>query len=246
MKRRKLKSSVKAILIIIISLVGVTYSTYDIIKWNMNIKENNDIKEEINKDVKINTDSDKNQIDYVVDFESIKSRNTDAVAYLTMNNPNINYIVVKGEDNKFYLDHNFDKKANKSGWIFADYHNKFDGTDKNIVIYGHNMKDGSMFGSLKNVLKKDWYSTADHTITLITETNKYTYEVFSTYQITAEDYYINTIFISEDEFNGFIKKIKSRSIYNYGVEVNKDDSILTLSSCIGNGDKRVVLHAKLV
>ena len=63
------------------------------------------------------------------------------------------YPVVKGSNNSFYLNHCFDKSYNSAGWIFADYRNKFDNTDKNIVIYGHNMRDGSMFGSMLNGMR---------------------------------------------------------------------------------------------
>ena len=68
------------------------------------------------------------------------------------------------------MNHNFEKKYNIAGWIFADYKNNFDKTDKNIVIYGHNRKDGSMFGTLKNILKEEWYSNEENfVIDFITE-----------------------------------------------------------------------------
>ena len=155
--------------------------------------------------------------------------------------------MVKGNDNSYYLKHNFEKKWNVAGWIFGDYHNKFDESDKNLIIYGHNTKDGSMFGTLKNVLNKDWYENEEnHKVVLVTEKGTYYYQVFSTYSIKPEDYYINTEFKDNDEFDKFIKKLKSRSIYDYGIEVSGEDKILTLSSCIGDGTKRVVLHAKLI
>ena len=147
----------------------------------------------------------------------------------------------------YYLKHNFNKEYNIAGWIFADYHNKFDETDKNIVIFGHNTKNGSMFGTLKNVLDKSWQENKDNLeITLVTEKEQYKYQVFSTYSITPEDYYINTIFNSDDEYSKFINKIKSRSNYDYNIEVDSSDKVLTLSNCIGDGKKRVVLHAKLI
>ena len=73
------------------------------------------------------------------------------------------YPVVRSTNNSFYLNHSFDKSKNLAGWIFADYKNKFDNTDKNIVIYGHNMRDDSMFGSLKNILNSDWYDNEENT-----------------------------------------------------------------------------------
>ena len=79
-------------------------------------------------------------------------------------------MVVNGNDNSYYLKHNFNKEYNIAGRIFSDYHNKFDETDKNIVIFGHNTKDGSMFGTLKNVLDKSWQENRDNLeIILITE-----------------------------------------------------------------------------
>ena len=176
----------------------------------------------------------------------MKKQNNDTIAYLKVNNTSIDYVVVKTDNNDYYLNHDFNKKSNISGWVFADYHNKFDGTDKNIIIYGHNTQDGSMFGSLKNVLTEVWQKNEDnHKITLVTEKENYIYQVFSTYSIKAEDYYIKTNFNNE-EYEEFLNKIKSRSNYDYDVNVNNKDKILTLSSCTRSGINRVVLHAKLI
>ena len=81
---------------------------------------------------------------------------------------------------------------------------------------------------------------------LVTEKGTYYYQVFSTYSRKPEHYYINTKFKNDVEFNEFIKTIKSRTIYDYGVDVSSEDKILTLSSCTDDGSKRVVLHAKLI
>ena len=183
---------------------------------------------------------------YVVDFTSLKKQNKDTIAYIKVNNTNIDYVVVKTKDNNYYLNHDFNKKYNVSGWVFADFHNKFDGNDKNIIIYGHNTQDGSMFGSLKNVLTEDWQKNKDnHKITLVTEQGNYVYQVFSTYSIKAEDYYIKTSF-NDKEYSEFLTKLKKRSNYDYGVKIDNKDNILTLSSCTVSGINRVVLHAKLL
>ena len=155
--------------------------------------------------------------------------------------------VVKTTNNDYYLTHNFNKEYNSAGWIFADYKNKVDGTDKNLVIYGHNMRDDSMFGSLKWVINEDWYNNEDNKyITLITENETQVYEVFSVYQIEKEDYYIQTNFNTEKEFNTFAQTIKKRSKKDFNVDVNKEDNILTLSTCANNNKYRVVLHAKKI
>ena len=230
-----------AIIIIIICLCGVVYSSYKIINWKLSVNENNKIKEIQEKKIKLEKD-DK----YNIDFKSLKKENPDTVAYIKVNNTNIDYIVVKGSDNEYYLNHNFNKEYNIAGWIFSDYNNKFDETDKNIVIFGHNMKDGSMFGTLNTILNEDWYKNKENKkVILVTEKNTYNYEVFSVYSIKPEDYYINTVF-NNNEFEEFIKTIQSRSVYDFKVDVSNSDKILTLSSCIGDGTKRVVLHAKLL
>ncbi|MBR5369992.1 MAG: class B sortase, partial [Bacilli bacterium] len=199
------------------------------------------IKEEIKKEITIKDNS------YKVDFKSLKEKNSDTVAYIKVNNTNIDYVVVQTNNNDYYLKHNFNKEYNVAGWVFMDYRNKLDGTDKNIIIYGHNTKDNSMFDSLKNVLTKEWQTNKDNLfITLITESNEYKYQVFSTYEIKPEDFYITTNFKSTDNYVYFLNKISSRSNYNYKVELNEFDRILTLSSCLGEGQTRVVLHARLM
>ena len=248
MTTNKIKKIV-LIISIIICLVGIIYSLYKILIWKANVDENETIRKKTEDSIKIiePNDQKKEEVKYEIDFKTLKEENSDTVGYIKVNNTNINYVVVKGTDNKFYLNHNFNKKYNVAGWIFADYHNKFDGTDKNIIIYGHNTHNGSMFNTLANSLKKEWYTNKEnHIITLVTEYGTQYYEVFSTYSIVPEDYYIKTEF-NDDEFANFIQNIKMRSFYDYGVSLTNIDKILTLSSCIGNhGEKRVVLHAKLI
>ena len=239
-KKLKIKNLITVILFFI-CLFGLVYSSYKIINWKIDVDKNNKIKEEIKKNITIEDNS------YKIDFKSLKEKNPDTVAYIKVNNTNIDYVVVQTTNNDYYLKHNFNKEYNIAGWVFMDYRNKLDGTDKNIIIYGHNTKDNSMFDSLKNVLTKEWQTNKDNLIiTLVTESKEYKYQVFSTYEIKPEDYYITTNFKSTDNYTYFVNKISSRSNYNYKVELDKEDKILTLSSCLGEGQTRVVLHAKLI
>ena len=230
------------ITISILCLTGIVYYSYEVILWYKHVNNNSKIQKKIEKKIIINEDD--NEKKYDIDFKALKEINPDTIGYVKVNNTNIDYIVVKGNNNKYYLNHNYEKEWNVAGWIFGDYQNNFDETDKNIIIYGHNTKDGSMFDSLTNVLTKEWQENEDnYDIVLVTEMGIYHYRVFSTYTIVPEDYYIKTSFTND--FNNFINTLKSRSIYNYNTEVTEEDKILTLSSCIGDGRKRVVLHAKL-
>lgn len=241
-----MKKNIKIFIIAIIgllSLIGTIYYSYKVITWYIHINENKKIKKELDEKVKKPT---KEKLEYQIDFESLKKINSDTIAYLKVNGTSIDYVVVKGQDNSYYLNHNFEKEWNVNGWVFADYHNTVDEQDKNLIIYAHDTKDGSMFGTLHNILNKEWYDNKDnHIIDLVTEKGTYKYEVFSVYSIEPEDYYINTMF-NEGEFNSFVNTLKTRSIYNTNVEVSETDKILTLSSCLYEGKKRVVLHAKLI
>ena len=230
---------------IIILLVSIIYIT----KWLIDRNENKKLEERVleaiiidNKENELNAD-----VKYEIDFKKLKQINNQVVGYLKVNGTNIEYPVVRAEDNNYYLKRNLDKKYNSGGWIFADYKNKFDGTDKNIVIYGHNMKDNSMFGSLKNILNEEWYNNEEnHLISFITEKEEQKYKVFSIYKIKNEDYYINTEFKNNYEFINFTNKLKERSIKNFNIDVLEEDSILTLSTCANNNKYRIVLHAKKI
>lgn len=154
--KKKVKTNKKLIpnIILIFFIILFVFSGFKIIMWFLNNKENKKIAEEISQAITINEENVEEKEKYKVDFQALKDKNSDTVGFLKVNGTNIEYTVVKGTNNSYYLKHNFNKESNSAGWIFADYKNKVDGTDKNLVIYGHNMRDDSMFGSLKNILNK--------------------------------------------------------------------------------------------
>lgn len=244
MKSKTNKVISTIVLIILISIM--IFSGMKIYKWLKENRQNSNIRKEISNSVIIDENID--TIDkYSIDFVNLKQTNPDTIAWVKVKGTEIEYPIVKAKNNEYYLTHSFDKSYNTAGWIFMDYKNKLDGTDKNIVIYGHNRKNGSMFASLKNVLTKEWQEIQEnHKIPFITENEKAEYQVFSVYKIEDEDYYITTEFKNETEFQTFINKIKSRSVKDFGVEVNTEDQILTLSTCADNNNYRVVLHAKKI
>ena len=243
----KKKSNIPSIILMCFFTALLIYSGTKIVIWYMNNQNNKKISDEIAEFVTVDETKEDDEEKYVVDFEKLKEKNSDIVAWLKVKGTNIETTVVKSTNNDYYLTHNFNKEYNSAGWIFADYKNKVDGTDKNLVIYGHNMRDDSMFGSLKWVINEDWYNNEDNKyITLITENETQVYEVFSVYRIEKEDYYIQTNFDTEKEFNTFAQTIKKRSKKDFNVDVNKEDNILTLSTCANNNKYRVVLHAKKI
>lgn len=175
---------------------------------------------------------------FEVDFEKLKQINNQAVAWIRIPKTNISYPIVQAEDNEFYLKHNIHKEYSSSGTLFLDYKNHTDFTDINTVIYGHNMKNGTMFAELKNL-----DSLGCDTIQMYLpggEVRKY--KIFSIYTIEAEDYSIQTN-IGEVQRETFIQTLKNRSRKNYGVEL-EDKAILTLSTC-HTDNHRTLVHAIL-
>ena len=231
--------SIIRIIFLITLLVSVIY----IVKWYIDSKQNEKLEEKILETVIVESEDNTGE-EYKIDFKKLKEINNQVVGWLKINGTEVEYAVVQAKDNNYYLKRNLDKKYNVGGWIFADYKNKLDGTDKNIVIYGHNMKDNSMFGSLKNILNEEWYNNEEnYVIDFVTENEEQKYQVFSIYKIENEDYYIKTEFKNDNEFEEFVKNLKKRSIKDFNVDISKDDNILTLSTCANNNKYRIVLHA---
>ncbi len=182
-----------------------------------------------------------------VDFSDLLKENKDTVGWIIVNNTNINYPVVQSTDNDFYLNHAYDKTSNNAGWIYADFRDNFNNFNSNVVIYGHGRKDKIMFGSLTNVLNKNWYTQEENQIIQLS-TLKYNtmWQIFSIYTIEAENYYIQTDFETNGEYTKFLNDMVSRSIYNFGINLSTDDKILTLSTCYNDNGIRLVVQAKLV
>ena len=172
--------------------------------------------------------------------------NDDIIGYISIEDTNIKYPVVQTTDNDFYISHSVDKKANAGGAVFMDRANAPALTDVNTVIYGHNMRNRSMFHDLRYYTGSDFFH--DHQIirytTLYEET---TWEVFAFYPTRIDFNYIQTSFASADDVAAFIKAISLRSVVETSVEVSSDDAILTLSTCTNTADNmRYALHAKLI
>ena len=249
-----------------ICLSVATYSIYNIVKWKIDANKANNQIEIIDK-IKIEEveDNENTEIieqteemsknnpyfDYInmnllnVDFNELKSINSDVKGWLQVSGTNINYPFVQANNNKYYLTHSLDKSYNSAGWLFLDYRNSST-NNKNTIIYAHGRLDKTMFGTLKTVLSKNWLSnTNNYVIRISTESENTLWQIFSTYHIPTTSDYLQTEFNSDTEYLEFLNMIKDRSSYNFNTSVSTSDNILTLSTCYNNTDKMVV-HAKLI
>lgn len=181
-----------------------------------------------------------------VNFENLKQINSDTVGWIKVEGTKINYPFVKTDNNEYYLKHSYDKSKNKKGWVFLDFRNDVENLSRNTILYAHGLVNNQMFGSMRSVLNKSWYTNPkNYIITMATPNGNKKWQVFSIYKIEPESYYISTYFETTDKYKEFLATMKSRSIYNFNVEVTENDKILTLSSCYDD-KKRMVMHAKLI
>lgn len=181
-----------------------------------------------------------------VKFNDLLAKNPDTVGWIKVDGTKVNYPVVQYEDNDYYLNHAFNKSSNAGGWIFADYRVNFEDFEKNTIIYGHNMNNKTMFGSVPSMLYNSYLKNSEnYYIKISTPTSNTVWKVFSIYTIEPEVYYLKTNFKTEP-YDKFLNTIKSRSIYDFGIDVSTDDKILTLSTCDNTGTKRIAVHAKMI
>ncbi len=247
----------------LLAFIGVIYSTYHIICWQVEKDIVSDEARAIDTSLGHEVDSllerDKKEKDLLT-VETItkmthlreeaaaaaKQNNSQTKAWLTVKGTNIDYPVVQSSDNSFYLNHSYTGAPDSSGWVFMDFEDDPNFGSQNTVIYAHGRNEGTMFGTLKNALNADWQNNPDnHIVVTATEKNTFFWKVFSVYRIPNTNDYITVNYSSKNNFQRFIDTVKSRSVYNFNTDVSADDRVLTLSTCIGSDD-RMVLHAVLI
>ena len=180
-------------------------------------------------------------------FDELVSINNETIGWITINNTKVNYPVVQHTDNTYYLNYDFNKQKNIFGWIYMDYRNNIYNLSDNTIIWGHNIKNGMMFGTLRYMTNESWYKNPDNQIiTFNTKVKNMKWKIFSIYRIPVTNDYLYTNFIEKSEYQSFLDMIRSRSIYDFNVDVTSNDHILTLTTCSNPNTYRLVIHAVLM
>lgn len=226
-----------AIIIVCLSIIGYKYYNY-----NKDDKLNSEIQD-LQPVINEASDSDNNSSgendgqdqskdgDYVnsANEEQLKSINSDYKMWIQIENTNINYPVVQSSDNDYYLKHNFRKESNISGTVFVESANDID-NDKNIILYGHNMRNGTMFNNITNY-KEESFFNEDNKISIIMNNTLYEYEVFSVYVKNVSEVNLAIGFASEDEFINYAYNEAEESLYKKDVDFSAGDNLITLVTC---------------
>lgn len=190
----------------------------------------------------------KSQIPVSIDvkYNELKEINGDFAGWLYYEPLEISYPIVRGNDNDYYTHYTFENVKNSSGAIFMDFLNKKDYSNYNTIIYGHNMRNGTMFGSLKKILNDTSIAEENPYFYIFTEDKAFMYEIFAVY-ITDENSRTYDLIGSEEEQADWLDYIKSSAVYLSDKEVTPQDKVVTLSTCHGlHSTTRTVVHGVLI
>ena len=165
-----------------------------------------------------------------VDFDALLDENSDVVGWLYCEDTVINYPIVQGPDNNYYLDKLLNKTFNICGTLFVDYRNNRDFSHYQNILYGHKMKNGSMFGSIPGYKKQEYYE--EHPVMyLMTPEQDYKVVLIAGYVVpsNASEYMIAE---NEEERDMLIEKARAKSTFQADVEILETDRLLTMSTCV--------------
>lgn len=247
------KKKKKNILFWIIFLIALCVFLFSAFKLFEILKANWDEKRELERITEIANIPENPETPFTIDWAALREVNDHVVAWLIVPDTNISYPVVQGSDNKYYLEHTFEKQKNYAGAIFMDQHNKPDFSDNNTFIYGHNVRHGTMFAELEKFTDKDFFSEHKY-VYLFTEKQNYKCEIVSFHSTKDRSDYYKYGITDIEEWKSYIDLIRDTSINGYvhsDVDMGESDRLISLSTCsyeIGGEltDQRYLLHAKLV
>ena len=256
-QKKKKKSDVLLTIALIAAIVVFCYAAFNLYHIYTEYKKGTDEYNQIEEMAVTERDADSAEVagpnaqlkpPIEVDFDKLKSVNEDVVGWIYVDAlPDISYPIVKGKDNQTYLHQTYEKNYNFAGTIFVDYENSGDFSDCNTLVYGHNMKNGSMFGHLKKFREDDRLYKQDKYFWILTPERNYRYEIISAYTtgVNSDTY---TLFKGPgEEFEKYLETIKGYSeIQTDDTDLTIKDKIVTLSTCTGNESTRFVVQGKRV
>ncbi len=181
-----------------------------------------------------------------VDWNALKAVNSDIIGWIYVDaEPVISYPICQGSDNSYYLHKTFRREDLFAGAIFADYMNSPDFSDPNTIVYGHNMKNGSMFGMLKFLREQATYDSAPY-FWILTPEGNYRYHIYAAMS-TPLDSEVYTFFEGRgEEFAAWEKRMQAASDVKNDVTFSENDFTVTLSTCTSDSSLRCVVLGKLV
>ena len=184
---------------------------------------------------------------YYIDFKQLKEENPDTVAWLRFDSPEvINYPIVQGNDNEEYLHIAFDGTPQSMGTLFIEERNSGSLLDDNTIIYGHNMKNNSMFGDLTRYHKKEHFQ--QYPFFYIYKENGMVnkYQIVAVRSVAANSENYQTKFVNKEEKQAYINEMLRTAMYDTDTDIDADSKIVTLSTCTSDDAHRYIVQGVLV
>ena len=236
-KKKKKTAGIFSTIILVVALAVFCFSAFQLFKI---LKGYHDGRSEYDKVRKLAVEEKKSdgEDQFSVNFDELMKMNPDTIGWIRFHpEPSqISYPIVKGKDNSEYLKKTFSANENTLGAIFLNVDNNADFMDKNTIIYGHRMKDGSMFRHLQDYEEKSFWESNPYFYIYTPDGREITYHIYSAGQVEdTSDTYL-TSFESEEAYQSFLNMTKEASLYDTGMELNAQSAIVTLSTCTSASD----------
>lgn len=253
-EKKKKKSKIISRIILVISACVFIFAAYNLISILLEYKKGNDIYDNIGDTVLDDTpvnisigDDEEITIPFKYDHQALLDINSDGLGFLYIPSLDVRLPIAQTTDNDFYLTHTFDKTYNINGCIFEDYRITDKLNANHIILYGHSMNSGAMFGTLHKYKSSYFYNYEGNDVFYIyTEDVIKEYKIFTAYvsEPISDTYTFN--FISLDGLRSYASRMKALSLYDTGVDVEKTTQVVTLSTCTNNGKQRFVISGTYV
>ncbi len=242
----KKKSTKKAIynVLLLICIIVFLFALYKIVGIVLDYKEIDDFYNSANEEF-VETD-DEGRITYI-DFAKLVAKNKDIKGWIHIEDTDISYPILQGNDNSYYLNRTYEKEWLFAGSIFLDAANEPDYSDDHTIIYGHNMHNGSMFGTLDKFQKEEYRDEHKHVYVMRLDGKWDKYEIYSTYIADVDDGTFDVFTENQQKYNEYVKLTTNKNYYT-NTTAPEGENILTLSTCTedSNDYKRYVLQTKYV
>ena len=216
MKAKRVKKSKKKYILIPLIILLIVLLSYLFYNFYINSRDKN-LQNELINNISTNVLEEDAQNEVIDTVKELQNENADVIAWIKINDTNINYPVVQTNDNDYYLYRNYRKENSNYGSIFIDKNSDIENTNSNIIMYGHNMKDGSMFGDLLKYEDEEYYNNHKY-IEFVTNTNSSTYEIIAVFKSrifykNEKDvfrYYYYTDLDTEEDYNYYIDNCRCK------------------------------------
>lgn len=252
----KKRSDIIRRIILVISVGVFIFAAYNLINIFLAYHKADVIYDNIQQDVLdedshtkvvIGEDEQEVEIPFTYNHQALLNINSQGIGYIYIPSIDCRLPMVQGDDNDYYLTHTFNKEYSANGCLFEDYRINGGLSASQIIIYGHNMRNGAMFGKLKNYQDYSFWNNSGNDVLYIYTGNVIKeYKIFSCYisEAISDAYTFN--FPTLESMRDYAVNMKAKSMYDTGVDVSTATQVITLSTCTNDGEQRFIVHGMYV